>query len=256
MRRPFAATLAALALTVATASAQQAPSGPSTPAPADTPDAFGAQVRAYLLTHPEVIVEAVQILQQRQQAAQAEATKGVIAARADEIFRDPASPVGGNPEGDVSLVEFFDYNCQYCRAVAPILVELGRTDPGLRLVYKEFPILGPGSEMAARAALAAERQGKYQALHTALMQAKPPLTEENVFAAAAATGLDADRLRRDMADPGIVEAIARNHTLAAELGITGTPGFVIGDRVVPGAVDQATLAGLLAEAREKPRPRR
>jgi thiol-disulfide isomerase/thioredoxin len=157
MRRLPMATLALLVLT--TTALAQAPAAPRTPIPDDTPDAFGAKVRAYLLAHPEVIMEAVQILQQRQQAARADLVKGVIAARARELFHDPAAPEGGNPAGDVTLVEFFDYDCPYCRSVAPTLVELRGADPGLRLVYKEFPILGPGSEAAARAALAVDRKG-------------------------------------------------------------------------------------------------
>jgi protein-disulfide isomerase len=227
----------------------------STPPPADSTDEFGERVRAYLLAHPEVIVEAVQLYQQRQQAAQAEAAKRTIAAKSDEILRDPAAPVGGNQAGDVTLVEFFDYNCKYCRSVAPTIAEALGADPGLRFVYKEFPILGDGSEAAARVALAAARQdqGKYRELHEALMRTSGSVTEAGALKTAAAVGLDVDRLRHDMADPAIAAAIARNQALAAELGINGTPGFVIGQEVVPGAVDRGTLEGLVAKARETQR---
>lgn len=255
MRKHLTAIIAALGLGVAlpaAAPAQQTRPGPSTPAPADAPDAFGQRVRAYLLAHPEVIMEAVQLLQERRAAAQAEVVKKEIMARADEIFRDTASPVGGNASGDVTLVEFFDYNCKYCRAVAPTINEVRRAEPGLRLVYKEFPILGPGSEAAARAALAAQRQGKYHELHRELMSVETPLTEEKALRAAAALGLDTERLKRDMADPALAETIARNQALAAALGIDGTPGFVIGDQVVPGALDRAALEGLIAKARAEP----
>lgn len=255
MRSYFAAIIAALGLGAALPAAtpaQETRPGPSTPAPADAPDAFGERVRAYLLAHPEVIMEAVQILQQRQRTAQAEATKQTILTRADEIFRSPASPVGGNPDGDVTLVEFFDYNCQYCRAVAPTVKAVLGADPKLRLVYKEFPILGPGSEAAARVALAARRQDRYQELHEALMSAAMPVTEEKALQAAAAAGLDPERLRRDMADPAIDQAIARNRALAAALGIDGTPAFVVADQVVPGAIDRAALEGLITQARRKP----
>ncbi len=231
--------------------AQQSTSGPSTPVPAGKPDEFGERVRAYLLAHPEVIVEAVQLYQLRQQAAQAEAVKRTIANRADEIFRDPAAPVGGNASGDVTLVEFFDYNCKYCRAVDPTIAEVLAADPGLRLVHKEFPILGDGSEAASRIALAAERQGKYRELHQALMSVQGSATEESALAAAAASGLDVERLRRDMGDPAISEAIARNRALAAALGVDGTPGFVLAGQVVPGAIDRATLEGLIAKARQE-----
>jgi protein-disulfide isomerase len=257
MRRRLFTIVAALALTAAaggllpaTAVAQETPPGPSTPAPPVPTDAFGQRVRAYLLTHPEVIMEAVQILKSREQAAQAEAVKAAIAAHAEEILEDPASPVGGNPSGDVTLVEFFDYNCHYCRGVDPTIIELRRADPGLRMVFKEFPILGASSELAARAALAARRQDKYVPLHDALMRAEQPLTEERILAVAGGVGIDVSRLKRDMADPAIAQAIARNRDLAAALGINGTPGFVIGDQLVPGVVDRTTLEGLIAKARK------
>ena len=254
MRRLLAAGLAVLTLAAAAATpawAQQAPAGASTPVPSGKPDPFGEQVRAYLLAHPEVIMEAVQLLQERKQLAEAEAQKQAITIRADEIFRDPASPVGGNGAGDVTLVEFFDYNCKYCKAVAPTVADLRSADPALRLVYKEFPILGLGSVAAAKVALAAHRQGNYQKFHEQLMNHASPVDEAVAMQAAAAVGLDLDRLKRDMADPAIAEAIARNQALAAALGINGTPGFVLADQVVPGAVDRATLEGLIARARGK-----
>ncbi len=233
---------------------QQTPPGPVTSAPAVETDAFGAKVRDYLLKHPEVIMEAIQILQDRQQTAEAENVKNTVITRAEDIFRDPESPVGGNPDGDVTLVEFFDYNCPYCRRVAPVVAELRRADPSLRLVYKEFPILGPDSEIAARAALAAKRQGKYEAFHDALMQAKDKVTEAKVFEVAAASGLDLTRLKQDMADPAMQQGIEKTRELALALGINGTPGFVLGDRVIPGAVERATLQGLIADERAKKAP--
>ncbi len=244
-------TLVALVLGTLPLAAQQAPSGPVTTVPET--DEFGAKVRAYLLAHPEVIVEAIQLLQAREQAAEAENVKQTITARAEEIFRDPASPVGGNPSGDATLVEFFDYNCPYCRSVAPVVAELRRADPSLRVVYKEFPILGPASEVAARAALAAHRQGKYEAFHDALMQTKDKVTEDMVFEVAAASGLDMAQLKQDMADPAITKAIDSTRELAAALGINGTPGFIVGDQLIPGAVDRAALEGLIAETRAKPK---
>src|ERR671919_1805858 len=212
-------------------------------------DAFEQRVRDYLLKHPEVIMEALQILQARQKAAEAENLKRAIAERSEEILNDPAAPVGGNPSGDVTLVEFFDYNCPYCRRVAPTVVELEQADPALRLVYKEFPILGPGSQFAARAALASGRQGKYVPFHNALMQASEQVTEETVMMIAGTVGLDIERLERDMQDPAIQEAIARNLQLANALGITGTPSFIIGQEVVPGAVGMGALQGLIERAR-------
>ncbi|MGH6920293.1 MAG: DsbA family protein, partial [Geminicoccaceae bacterium] len=190
-------------------------------------------------------------LQERQRAEEMSETQDALRAREDQLLRDPDSPVGGNPNGDVSLVEFFDYNCPYCRRVAPTVTELEEADPDLRVVYKEFPILGPGSEFAARAALAARKQGKYVPFHNALMRATDQVTEQTVIEIAREVGLDTERLEQDMRDPAIEDAIARNLQLANALGITGTPSFVIGDRMVPGAADFRTLQGLIAEVRQQ-----
>jgi protein-disulfide isomerase len=180
-------------------------------------------IRAYLLDHPEVIAEAMQRLEERERAAQASAAKSVLKTRADEVLRDPDSPVGGNPKGDVTLVEFFDYNCPYCKRVAPDMVKAVSNDPKLRIVYKEFPILGASSTFAAKAALAAHRQGKYVVFHNALMEAKGTLTEKGVLEAAGRLGVDLDRLKADMAVPSVQAAIDRNLALARALNINGTP---------------------------------
>jgi protein-disulfide isomerase len=215
----------------------------------ETQDEFGQRVRNYLLENPQVIVEAMQVLQARQQAAEASEIEAVLAARADEVFRDPMSPVTGNPDGDVSLVEFFDYNCPYCRRVAPVVAEAEAADPQLRIVYKEFPILGPGSVFAARAALAAHRQGLYFAFHEALMQAGGRAEENSVLTVAKEVGLDVERLKSDMKDPEIQAAIDRNLALAEALRITGTPGFVVGRQILRGATDLRTLQSLIREER-------
>lgn len=221
-------------------------------AASDEPDEFGRRVRAYLLENPQVIVEAMQVLQARQQAAEASEVEAVLAARADEVFRDPMSPITGNPDGDVSLVEFFDYNCPYCRRVAPVVADAEAADPQLRIVYKEFPILGPGSAFAAKAALAAHRQGLYFTFHEALMQAGGRADESSVLAVAEDVGLDLERLKSDMKDPEIQAAIDRNLALAEALRITGTPGFVVGKRILRGATDLETLQTLIREARAAP----
>jgi protein-disulfide isomerase len=255
--RPFALSLVAAAATAGlaggwfavTADAQRAQVSPPMSTGAAEPDPFEQRVRAYLLKNPEVIMEALQVLQERQRAAEADHLKRTIAERSEEILNDPAAPVGGNPAGDVTLVEFFDYNCPYCRRVAPTVAELEEADPDLRVVYKEFPILGPGSEFAGRAALAASRQDKYVPFHNALMAASERVTEEAVMEIAREVGLDTERLEQDMKDPAIQEAIARNLQLADALGITGTPSFVIGQEIVPGAAELGTLQDLIARAR-------
>lgn len=151
------------------------------PAGQTQPDDFDQRIREYLLKNPEVVVEAIQRWQEHQRTAQADQIKTVIASRSEEIFNDPDSPVGGNPDGDVAVVEFFDYNCPYCRKVAPVVNEIEQNDPKLWFVYKEFPVLGPDSVFAARAALASRKQGKYVAFHKAMMQADERLTEDKIM---------------------------------------------------------------------------
>ncbi|WP_348984119.1 DsbA family protein [Mesorhizobium mediterraneum] len=212
-------------------------------------DQFDQRIHDYILAHPEVIMEALQRLDTRQREAAAKEAKAALAAKADEIFRDPASPVGGNVGGDVTMAEFFDYNCPYCRQVAPIMAQAIADDPQLRVVYKEFPILGPDSVFAAKAALAAGRQGKYVEFHKALYDAKTRVTEAVALRIAAEIGLDVPRLKTDMQLPDIQAAIDRNAQLAQALKITGTPGFVVGEQIVPGATDLATMKKLIEQAR-------
>jgi protein-disulfide isomerase len=166
------------------------------------------------------------------------------------IFNDAASPVAGNPKGDVTLVEFFDYNCPYCRKAAPIIEELARGDPNLRLVFKEFPILGPGSTFAARAALASQKQDKYLAFHNAMMAYPGSIRETSTLEVAANVGLDVARLREDMEDPAIKQSIDRNLALAEDLRITGTPSFVAGKEIARGLADLEAMKELIAKARQ------
>jgi protein-disulfide isomerase len=156
--------------------------------------------------------------------------------------------VGGNPDGDVTLVEFFDYRCTYCRRVVSSMQALLQEDRKLRIVFKELPVLGEDSVRAARAALAAERQGRYTPFHFALMTSED-LSPDAIRQLAAEVGLDPDRLEQDMNAPEIQAAIDANYRLAQELGIEGTPAFVIGDELIPGAVDKGRLEALIADAR-------
>jgi protein-disulfide isomerase len=211
--------------------------------------AFETLSRDYLLQNPEAIVEALQQLEERRQTADANELQAVIAARRDAIFDDPDSPVSGNPEGDVALVEFFDDNCPYCRQASPIIQQAMEADPGLKFVHKEWPILGSGSEFAARAALAARKQGKYDEFHKALMSSSGRVSESSTLAVAEELGLDTEQLRLDMEAPTVATAIDRNKALADELRITGTPGFVVGQNIIRGLVDLDTLQQFIAEAR-------
>ncbi|NGO55163.1 DsbA family protein [Mesorhizobium camelthorni] len=210
------------------------------------------QTREYLLQNPEVFVEALQKFEQNQQAAEANELETILAEHSDEIFNDPTAPVGGNSEGDVTLVEFFDYNCPYCRKAAPQIQQAVSDDPGLKLVFKEWPILGPGSEFAARAALASQRQGKYEAFHHGMMAFAGAINERSTMTIAEQVGLDLEQLKRDLEDLAFVAAIERNRALANDLRITGTPTFVVGDEIIGGLVDQAPLQRSIADAREKP----
>lgn len=212
---------------------------------------FEKQVRAYILANPEIIVEAVSQLEAQQKETESNEQTAMIASANDEIFNDPMSPVGGNPQGDISLVEFFDYNCPYCRKAEPVLAELVAGDRGLRIVFKEFPILGPGSEFAARAALASRKQDKYLAFHRAIMTHTGKIDEGSVLELAASLGLDVDQLKKDMGDPAIGQAIAGNVALAEKLRISGTPGFVAGKEVVQGPSPVTSMKELIARARQQ-----
>jgi len=212
-------------------------------------DEFGRKVRDYLVANPEVIVEAMDVLDQRRKAAEQTEAQAALAASREELFNSNESPVGGNPQGDVTLVEFFDYNCPYCRQVAPLMVDAEANDDKLRVVYKEFPILGPNSIFAAKAALAVQRQGKYPEFHKAMMQVQGQSDEASVIAVATELGLDIAKLRQDMEDAAIAAEIDRNLALARALRINGTPGFVIGEEIARGAIDLATMKSLIEQAR-------
>ncbi|WP_093425058.1 DsbA family protein [Tranquillimonas alkanivorans] len=203
--------------------------------------------------NPEIVLEAVTLLEQRKIDAQAATQADVLTRERELLERDPNAPVLGNPDGDVTVVEFFDYNCPYCRRVKPEVQALIASDPDIRLVYREWPILGKGSEFAARAALAAREQGKYEAFHWALMALEARADEASVMQVAQNLGLDTQRLRKDMAAPEIDEHIATSMRLTRELGFNGTPSFVIGDALVPGLVDLDRLQSLVTEARNEER---
>jgi protein-disulfide isomerase len=213
-------------------------------------DKFDRRVHDYLMAHPDVIMQSVNQLEARQRAKDETDLQAIVKSRSDEIFRDAATPVSGNPNGDVTLVEFFDYNCPYCRQVVSVMIKAEEADPQLRIAYKEFPILGPNSTFAAKAALAANKQGKYVAFHRALYQVRGAVDPGKVKEVAMAAGLDMDRLNADMADPAIEAMIAKNVALAQALRINGTPGFVIGDQILRGATNFEALQTMIRTARE------
>lgn len=188
-------------------------------------------------------------LEEQRQTSEVNELQAFIAANADEIFNSEGSPTVGNPQGDVTIVELFDYNCPYCRKAVPLLTEAAEADGGLRVVLKEWPILGPGSLAAARVALAAHAQDEYEALHKALMAHSGRVDEAVALELAETVGIDVERLKRDMKSPNGAAEIDRNMARAGDLRITGTPSFVIGDEIVRGLVDLATLQRHIADAR-------
>jgi protein-disulfide isomerase len=225
------------------------------PAPAQTPSRESIEqiVRDLIRREPEIVLEALEALEKRRDAAQAEQAKRAHAERRRELENDPESPVAGNPRGTVVVVEFFDYRCPYCKRMHEPVKQMLASERDVRVVRRDLPILGPASVIAARAALASRAQGArhYEAFHEALMTARGALDEAAVFRIARETGLDAERLRRDMEDPRVAALLRRNAELAQALGLTGTPGYAIGEALVPGAVDLATLRSLVAEARTR-----
>lgn len=211
-------------------------------------DVSDAAIERYIRAHPEVIEQSLQALEAKREAELKERQKLALKTKQDELLHDPTSPVSGNPKGEITVVEFYDYRCGFCKKAAPAVTELQKVDPRVRVVYKDFPILGEPSELAAKAALASYAQGKHQAFHEALLESHADMTKESILKIATKVGLDAKRLEADMAHPKWQGVIAKNRSLARELGISGTPGFIVGNELVPGALDLNGLKELIARA--------
>ena len=216
-----------------------------------TRQALEQMIEQYIRNHPEVIEQSLQSLENKRAADEQERQRAALATHQQELLNDPASPVSGNPAGDVTVVEFFDYRCGYCKKAASALTQLQQSDARVRVVYKDFPILGEPSEWAAKAALASNLQGKHRAFHEALLAAKDDLTKEQLFRIATETGLDVNRLDQDMTRPEWQPIIDRNRALAKTLGISGTPAFIVGNDLVPGALDLKTLQELVSHKRKQ-----
>lgn len=210
---------------------------------------IGDLIHAYLLENPEVIFEAVAVHEKRQQDAQDAAARDALSSMSEMLFNDPLTPLGGNPDGDVSIVEFFDYNCPYCKRSHDTVVGLLEEDGDIRYLFKQFPILGESSVFAARAALAANAQGKYTEMHDALMSEQGRLTEARIIEIAAGLGLDMEQLSEDMDGDDVNSILAANSEAATRLGITGTPAFIIGDEIVRGVVPEETIHEMVANIR-------
>jgi protein-disulfide isomerase len=206
-------------------------------------------IHDYLMTHPEVVVDALKAAQQQADAQAAEQSRRMISTKKKELFDSSDDLVRGNPKGDVTLVEFFDYRCPYCKQVQPSLDALLKEDGKLRIVYKEFPILGEASIFATRVALASKKQGKYAEFHRAMMVMKGDISDAAVLNVATSIGLDINKVKADMSAPEIDKVIDANYALADALNIQGTPAIIVGETLTPGAVDLDTLRKDIAAAR-------
>lgn len=206
-------------------------------------------LRDALKTNPSILRDAEQALQADDRAQRDEASHAAIARDHDALVANLADPIAGNPAGDVTVVEFYDTRCPYCRHMLPTMAALLKADPNVRLVYKDLPILGPSSILEARALLAAQRQGGYPRLQQAFMHATGESTPQSIRAEADRQGLDGARLLRDMDDPSIRARLDANLMLAHDLEVEGTPVLVVGQEMIPGAVDLADLRAAIAKAR-------
>ena len=198
-----------------------------------------------ILENPQIIMQAVAILEQRERER---AASGANTVRL-QLEQDPNSPNLGNPDGDVTVIEFFDYNCPYCRKAGQTVQELLASDANVRVIYREWPILGEDSVFASRAALAARAQGKYEEFHWALMNGEGRASEASVLKLARHLDLDVEKLQADMTSPAVEAHIAQSSALARTLGFTGTPAFIVGDRTAPGMLSTDEITAMVAEAR-------
>jgi protein-disulfide isomerase len=215
-------------------------------------EAIGQVVREYLLKHPEVLQEAMVEFEKRQNQAQRVAQQSALKEVRQSLINSPYSYVAGNPSGDVTLVEFFDYNCGYCKQSLVDLRNLMKADPKLRVVLKDFPVLGPDSVEASRVALAAKEQLKGEKLfeyHARLMETRGRVGGERAMSLAKEMGLDLARLQKDMESPAVRTALQENVGLGDKLGLSGTPAFIVGDEVIPGAVGAEPLRKVVMNVR-------
>jgi protein-disulfide isomerase len=210
-------------------------------------------VKNYLVTHPEVLEEAMAELNKRQAADEAQKHEANVTQNANTIFNSPRGVVLGNKDGDVTFVEFFDYNCGYCKRAMADMLDLMKTDPKLKVVLKEFPVLSPGSVEAAQVAVAVRMQDpsgkKYLDFHQRLLGGRGQADKAHALAAAKDAGLDVARIEKDMASPEAKATIEENFKLAESMGMNGTPSYVIGKQVVIGAIGLEGLKEKIGLAR-------
>lgn len=247
---PAVSTGAALTLAQADSAGQPAAKpADSGPFSVDERQAIEQIVRDYLIQNPEVLLEVGKALEQRQAQAQMVEQKRLIIQNRDKIFAASTDFVMGNPDGDITVVEFFDYNCPWCKRALGELQKLVEADSNVKVILKEFPIFGENSTFTAKAALASQKQDKYFEYHMALMEERQ-VTKDNVFKIAEKVGLDVERLKADMDDPEYEAAIKQTTEIAQALGIEGTPGFIVDAKVNVGFLPVNGLTQLVGEARK------
>lgn len=212
--------------------------------------AIEAVVREYLLNNPSLLREMIDALRAQEERERVDRAAGALQTHKEQIYNDPDSPVTGNPKGDITIVAFLDYNCGYCRSNLPLVKALVAKDNMIRVIYKELPVLGPHSEVAARAAVAAHRQGRYLEFQDALFKSRGA-GEATVRSVSTSLGIDYAVLSKEMANQKVRSAIERTRALAGVLGIDGTPAYIIGSQLIPGAVDADVLEQIVAEERSK-----
>jgi protein-disulfide isomerase len=246
----IAMTAIVLAFAPVTVNAQEAAaSAEKSPFSSEQKAALDTAIHDYLMANPQVIMDSVEQYRQNQEANEAKGFVEKIKERHDDIYNDAASPVVGNKKGDVTLVEFFDYNCGYCKQAFRDVLKILEEDKKLRVVFKEFPILSESSHTAARYALAAGRQGKYMEFHTALMTQSGQMNEGRMETLGKELGLDVKKLKEDANSPIIRAEIEKNLALGRDVGIAGTPAFVIGDDALRGHYGLEALRKVIADKR-------
>lgn len=198
---------------------------------------------------PSILRDAVIALQADDTRLQSQAQAGSLKSLEPQLAHTPGDPVAGNPNGPITVVEFYDVRCPYCRRMLPTIASLIRANPDVRLVYKDLPVLGPASVLGARALLAAQKQGAYGPMHDAIMAGPPDVTEDGLRTLAGKLGVNWDRLQADMKSPDVLARIDANLAMARKLDLQGTPAYVIGTQLLPGAVDLAELQSAVAKAR-------
>ncbi|WP_299605938.1 DsbA family protein [uncultured Tateyamaria sp.] len=213
---------------------------------------FREEVRAYLMDNPQVIMDAVQVLEQRQAAAQAQADLSLVSDNAEDIFNDGFSFVGGNPDGDITLVEFLDYRCGFCKRAHGEVAKLLETDGNIRLIVKEFPILGEQSLLASRFTIATKQiagSEAYKNVSDAVMEMSGDVSMRTLRRMASTFGLDATAIEAHMESEAVTDEIRRTRALAQRLQITGTPTFVLQDELVRGFLPFDEMQALVDEKR-------